>query len=115
MDSQRSRACWGILATWIAFGALCDAQVVTFSRVTSPTVVSTFVGHDGALELLVLWRGKPGWFIPSGPSGAGGSGRERWVSISYGGLDFAIDFNDATRSARLLNTRIALDKTNVVL
>ena len=46
------------------------------SRVVSPAVAATWItkhrqAGDGELELLVLWRGSPGWFLEGGQDGVG--------------------------------------------
>src|SRR3954451_2669060 len=51
------------------------------SDIVSSTVVSTFCGHrqgeNQVIDLLILWRGKPGWFQEHRPSGTGGGGGSR--------------------------------------
>jgi hypothetical protein len=47
------------------------------NRVLSPTTVAYWQQHDngdgtGSLDLLVLWRGSPGWFFRSGGTSGGG-------------------------------------------
>jgi hypothetical protein len=99
------------------------------SRVTSPTVVASWVSReaysDGAVTtLLVLWRGTPGWFLkgerggPSGGgggSGAGGSGSYEFVYLSEGGLTFVIEFDHDKKVVKILSQEISLEETNVVL
>src|SRR4029450_4226757 len=49
------------------------------SDIVSSTVVATFCGHrqgeNEMLDLLILWRGKPGWFQRHHLGGGGGGGR----------------------------------------
>src|SRR5262245_53392806 len=51
------------------------------SNIVSSSVVATFCGHrldnDQMLDLLILWRGNPGWFHrhEGGRTGGGGSSR----------------------------------------
>lgn len=48
------------------------------SNIVSATVVATFCGHrqddDEMLDLLILWRGNPGWFQPREAAAIGGGG-----------------------------------------
>src|SRR5262245_12173040 len=72
----------------ISLVAVATAAVVTYqapestscqSDIVSATVVATFCGHrqndNQILDLLILWRGKPGWFQRHHPGsdGVGGS------------------------------------------
>lgn len=80
---------------------------------------------QGRLELLVLWRGSPGWFRKStgGASGSGAGGtmaggpspmiRSEW--ISQGGINLTVRFDPAARKAWIQEKEIALDDANVVL
>ena len=80
----------------------------------------------GTLELLILWRGSPGWFRKSdggGGSSSGGGGsmgpgntpmiRNEW--ISQGGVNLAVRFDPAARKVWIQEKDIALDDANVVL
>jgi hypothetical protein len=97
------------------------AQTTSSSRPLSATVIGTYVARDGALVLLVLWRGSPGWPSRGGSnssSGGGGGSAGREVgsfSLTYSGRTFSIDFDYTARSARLLGQQISLADTNVVL
>ena len=92
--------------------------------IVSATVVSTYCGHhekgNEVLDLVVLWRGKPGWFVGVG-RGTGGSrtfapGMGGTVSAreTYGDviLEFAADFD--RRMAKLGSFEIDLSKINTV-
>lgn len=98
------------------------------SRVTSPTVVASWVSHENfadgkATTLLVLWRGSPGWFSKGrggssgggGGSGAGGGGSSAYVYFSEGGLTFMMEFDYDKSTVKILNQVISLRETNVVL
>ena len=80
-------------------------------------------GH-GVLELLVLWRGTPGWFRKEGgdasASGGGGSMspdrktvRTAWVS--QGGVSLNARFDPAAQKAWIQDKEIDLGDSNVVL
>ena len=98
----------------------------------SPSVMATDMcvvdpAGRGTLELLILWRGSPGWFRKGdgggsgGGSGAGGSMaggpspmiRSAWVS--QGGVSLTVRFDPAARKVWIQDKEIALDEANVVL
>lgn len=90
---------------------------------TQMCVVDT--AGNGTLELLVLWRGTPGWFRKSGggASGSGGGGsmgagpgpmiRSAWVS--QGGVNLSVRFDPVARTAWIQDAEIAMNDANVVL
>jgi hypothetical protein len=96
----------------------------------SPSVMATDMcvvdaAGRGTLELLILWRGSPGWFRKSagaasggGQSGSMGGGpgpmiRSEW--ISQGGVNLTVRFDPAARKVWIQDKEIALDAANVVL
>jgi hypothetical protein len=98
----------------------------------SPSVMATDMcvvdaAGRGTLELLILWRGSPGWVRKGdgggsgGGSGAGGSMaggpspmiRSAWVS--QGGVSLSVRFDPAARKVWIQDKEIALDEANVVL
>jgi hypothetical protein len=72
-------------------------------------------GHR--LEVLVVWRGQPGWDTRSGPrtSSAGGSGTAFSWSGRYGDVELRLDLESATRTAAIQGTKVDLGDNNVVL
>ena len=115
-------------------GAVVLAQIGAGStggtRPVSPSVLATDMcvvdaAGRGTLELLVLWRGSPGWFRKGtgGASGSGGGGsmgagpspmiRSEWVL--QGGVNLAVRFDPAARKVWIQDKEIALDEANVVL
>lgn len=96
----------------------------------SPSVIGSSIitrdeGGTGRLELLVLWRGSPGWFMRQtgrGSSMSGGSAGGRSfggrgttnLSIREGGLNLTATFNAATRVARILDEDVPLGNANVI-
>ena len=93
--------------------------------IVSATVVSTYCGHhdngNEVLDLVVLWRGKPGWFLGVGQRGTGGSrtfgpGMNGIVSAreTYGDvtIEFTADFDQ--RVATIGSFAIDLAKINTV-
>ena len=76
------------------------------------------VGEVHELELLVLWRGTPGWFAAgdSGSSGGGGSSRGTWSHrFSEGGHTFEISGDSSARTADILGRTFDLTKGNAIL
>ena len=103
------------------------------NRVLSPTTVAYWQQHDngdgtGSLDLLVLWRGSPGWFFRGAGTAGGGDahgGFGQWQAthwMTYGDLTLTLDlkstskdFDPATTFVTILDREIALHDTNVVL
>lgn len=102
------------------------------SAPVSPSVMATMmtVGGEpgkGELDLLVLWRGSPGWFWRAdgrggqgSSSGGGGmlgrSGSEvRTEWLSHGGVNLNLRFEPASRRLWILDQPVTLDDANVVL
>ena len=94
----------------------------------SPSVMATELGSvdaagRGTLQLLILWRGTPGWFMRGGggsSSGGGGSmapGSSMIFShwVSQGGVNLTVRFDPAIRKVWIQDREIALDDANVVL
>jgi hypothetical protein len=89
----------------------------------SPSVLEAAFAHaepsgSWKLDLLVLWRGAPGWFLAGGANGttsSGGNGRPIIMHNRHADVDFDVIFDRAARIARVADTTIRLDETNVVL
>jgi hypothetical protein len=91
------------------------------SRVISAAVEASWfaTGRSGVehLELVVLWRGTPGWFMePGGSSGgsSGGNGVPRSSWITRGEVRLTVEFDPAKRIATIQGQRLALADHNVV-
>jgi hypothetical protein len=116
-----------ILTTFLTTTGSPQGQAVGFSeRIASPTVVATYGTHDGGdgtsiLDLLVLWRGSPGWFTQgNGNSGGGGAhgGFGYWYSYrwaTYGNITLMVEYDSARNTAKIRGREISLRDTNVVL
>ena len=101
------------------------------SRLVSPSVVATWIVRKEAhgtsqLELLVLWRGTPGWFMRAGSEESSNSdsiqsteddrgGGTVVEQLSYGGLRLELEFDRAKRTARVQNHDVGLESANVIL
>lgn len=95
---------------------------VSGSGVMSPTVVGSWVAHPQAsfpaavLDLLVLWRGSPAWWKGSyHASSGGGRANAMWLRMRYGDMDFDIDLDRSTGSAKILDRPISIGDANVIL
>src|SRR5262245_32653442 len=98
------------------------------SDIVSATVVTTSCTHVDreaqVLDLLVLWRGRPGWFQPAGGagSGSGGSstqspGSKGQVSryMRYGDVTIAFSADFDAQTVTIDDSAIRLDTINTVL
>lgn len=97
------------------------------SDIVSSTVVATFCGHrqgdNEVLDLLILWRGKPGWFqrhqLGSGGGGSRlfGAGTNGQVSEhkTYGDVTIAFDANFDTNVVTIGRSTVKLDHINTVI
>jgi len=117
------------LTTCIATNGALQGQASggsSSSRVASPTVVATYRAHDGGdgtsiLDLLVLWRGSPGWFmrVNGASSGSGlNGGFGQWYSYqwaSYSGITLMVEYDSARNTAKIRDREISLNNANVVL
>jgi hypothetical protein len=89
--------------------------------VSSVAVVTwvTRYGHDGVhtLELLVVWRGQPGWFTRVGPraSSSGGSGSYFYSTSRLGDVELQLGLDSAAHRAEIQGQHIDLGDSNVVL
>ncbi len=120
-----------VISVMVLAAAACQPRESTScqSNIVSSTVVATFCGHrqgdNEILDLLILWRGKPGWFqrrYPGGVAGRGGSrvfggGTNGIVSAyeAYGDVTIAYDANFDTNVATIGQSTVKLDHINTVL
>ena len=123
-----------MIATVSATALVLHAQPSAGSnRVLSPTTVAYWQQHDngdgtGSLDLLVLWRGSPGWFFRGGVSSGGSSlrgGFGQWQNthwMTYGDLTLRLDFKSTSKDfeppttvVTVLDREISLRDTNIVL
>ena len=99
------------------------------TRLLSPSVEATWIvrGDPNAppeLELLVLWRGSPGWMMREGASESTGggihSGREgdrgsAFATLSFGEVQLKLEFDGNTRVARVGGIDVNLGSDDVIL
>jgi hypothetical protein len=93
------------------------------SMPVSPAVVATEFrmrkpGQPVQLQLLVLWRGAPGWFFnnggSSGGSGGGSASGVRSETIKRGGLFLQVSLHEPTRVVTIQDEKLELKDNNVV-
>ena len=124
---RRPIASSALFAAFVLFGqspepASCGSNIV------SATVVATFCGHrlddNEMLDLLILWRGHPGWFQRrgSGTTGGGGSGQfgggmKGHVSqySTYGDVSIGFDADFDADTVKIGDRVIPLAGINTVL
>jgi hypothetical protein len=101
------------------------------SGMVSPTAVATWIvrrepQRSAELDLLVLWRGSPGWFMRVGSSESSG---EVWTGVSggqndqgivfeqlsFGGIRLDLEFDRGARAARVQDQEVSLESANVIL
>ncbi|MEO8077940.1 MAG: hypothetical protein ABI818_16555 [Acidobacteriota bacterium] len=124
---RRSLVAAGLLAATVAVSAQALESASCESNIVSATVVATFCGHrldrDEILDLLIVWRGRPGWFQrrEGGRAGGGGSrtlgaGTKGHVAqySMYGAvtIDFDADFDAGV--VTIGDVRIPLNGVNTV-
>jgi hypothetical protein len=85
----------------------------------SPVVVAQWFTHGKAgveeLQLLVLFRGSPGWFLHPGGSGrSGGIGGPAYTWIKYGDVMLTLDYDAARRTATVQGKVLPLSGNNVL-
>ncbi len=98
------------------------------SDIVSSTVVTTFCGHrqgdNEVLDLLILWRGKPGWFQRHRPGSSGGGGSRVFgagtngvvsQSQTYGDVTIAFAANFDTNEVTIGRSTVQLDHINTVI
>ena len=97
------------------------------SNIVSSTVVATFCGHrQGAneiLDLLIVWRGAPGWFHNRHFGGGGGgfnqfgAGTKGYVAMhqAYGDVTIRFDADFDANTVTIGEQTVALDRMNTIL
>jgi hypothetical protein len=88
------------------------------TRPVSPSVLATIAVRNQNVELLVLWRGRPGWFFVGASRSAsysGGSGPFT-ATVSYGGIQLSVSYDPEKRIVMAGGLSVPLaEGQNVVL
>jgi hypothetical protein len=126
--SRRPIAASLLVAAFVPLGQSPPESASCESNIVSSTVVLTYCGHrldrNEILDLLILWRGKPGWFQrrERGSSGGGGSRRfggdtKGHVSqySTYGDVTIGFDADFDASTVTIGEERIPLNGVNTVI
>jgi hypothetical protein len=78
-----------------------SSAVSTEHRPLSATVWATIAVNDLGAELVVLWRGTPGWYMKQGPRAEHASGNSESLSVSleYAGTRVSMSYDRRRREA----------------
>lgn len=94
--------------------------VSTSTQPTSAVTLATWVTKPGSggfvLDLLVIWRGSPGWFMTGDSRSAGGGTPGTFhASFTYGDVDVTLELDTVSRALRIQDRHFSLGDNNVVL
>jgi len=93
-----------------------SATVSVDNRPLSGSVSGTFVLRDKKIELLILWRGSPGWFIGRETQSGGGVGTLVSGVSQYGATRLEYSYDTSSRLVRVLGKPLSVPPgKNVVL
>ena len=111
-----------LAAVVAAVGASAQSQrsdrVTAYTRPLSPSVLGTFVIRERQVDLLVLWRDAPGWFLRGDERRAtyGGPLGTFRASLSYGGVPLEFEYHRERHAAAVGGRQASLaEGRNVVL
>lgn len=117
-----------LLTVAISLSCQLNERISCQSDIVSSTVVATVCGHrEGAnemLDLLIVWRGAPGWFYNRHVGRVGGGGFNRFgagtkghvaMHQAYGNvtIDFEVDFD--ANNVSIGDQTVALGRRNTIL
>jgi hypothetical protein len=87
------------------------------TRPVSPSVLATIASRDRNLELLVLWRGSPGWFSAGTHRQANYSEQEGVLTaiLAYGTVDLKLSYDPRSHTAQVQDKAVSLSSANVIL
>jgi len=115
------------VSLWSATAAQSREPIGCGANIISSTVVSTYCGHrhgdDEMMDLLVLWRGAPGWFNRTGGRATGGGGGyefggglkgSAYQYSTYGDVTIGIDANFDENRLKIGDETFPLDTVNIV-
>jgi hypothetical protein len=125
------RAAFVLLATlgWSTGPRPEGVETSSGSHPVSAAVVATWIVRtepraSPELDLLVLWRGEPGWFMAEGAgesrsgtmSATGEDNRGIVVEhLAYGDVRLTFEFDQRKRTARVQDQEVTLGSANVIL
>ena len=80
-------------------------QTTVMTRPLSASVQGTFISEARQIEILILWRGAPGWFFTPEHSQGGGAGTVVNGTLEYGSIRLDYSY-DRVRRALQIGERI---------
>jgi hypothetical protein len=126
--SRRHIAASLLVAAVVPLGQVPRESASCESNIVSSTVVATFCSHrldrDEILDLLILWRGHPGWFQRR-DGGSGGRGGSRQFGAgtkghvlqhsTYGDVTISFDADFDANVVTIGEERVPLNGVNTVM
>jgi hypothetical protein len=104
-----------VIATFIAHG---EPSTITPTPGQPPPVPPLKLTGPMTLDLLVLWRGAPGWFLKDGHQSSSGGGDDRGhvnVRLEQAGVVLEINLDTQNGTARIAGEELVLGDANVIL
>lgn len=109
------------LAGGLAAGGQVPVRPPATSKLTLPGSASTLItvigNSTGVVDLLVVWRGHPKWWMQSPRSGSAGGGGKRPFTLaeSYGPVQLSVELTIESRELLINGKVVELGEDNVVL
>lgn len=86
------------------------------TRPLSPSVLGTFlIRQPGEIELLVLWRGSPRWFLAPAKTRGSATAETYSASLEYGSVQLDLWYHRVRRVARIRDIEVSLSPGKNVL
>jgi hypothetical protein len=117
----------GLLIATISLPSQSNESASCQSSIVSATVVATFCGHrqdaNEMLDLLIVWRGSPGWFQNRHFGGGGGGfnkfggGTRGYVAMhqAYGDVTISFDADFDANTVTIGDQTVALGGMNTIV
>jgi len=90
-------------------------QTMAQTRPLTVSVLGTFLMRNGEMELVVLWRGSPGWHIKSKQLRSSGNTNTYRLSIGYDDITLILAFDRARRTATINEVEVAVPRPRNVI
>jgi hypothetical protein len=128
MFSRHSLAPGLLMAAISLSSQLNELSASCQSSIVSSTVVATFCGHrqdeNEMLDLLIVWRGSPGWFQNRHFGGGGGGGSRKFgagtkgyvaMQQAYGDVTISFDADFDANTVAIGERTVALGRVNTIV
>jgi len=83
-------------------------QTTVMTRPLSASVQGTFISERRQIEMLILWRGAPGWFFTPEHSQGGGAGTVVSGTLEYGSIRLDYSYDRSRRVLQIGNRDVPL-------